>query len=125
MKQPVVLVGVGEMGGVFARGLLRLGHPVYPVTRSVRMDELAQELPEPAMVLIAVAAELIDIQEALSVSRFDRERLIAAVAQAFRADPEHKCMGRSAPARLARALEQGERLGMALPTLQSLRQRTA
>ncbi len=33
MNAPVVLIGVGEMGGVFARGLLRLGHPVYPVPR--------------------------------------------------------------------------------------------
>lgn len=55
MKQPVVLVGVGEMGGVFARGLLRLGHPVFPVIRSMHMDELAEELPDPEMVLIAVA----------------------------------------------------------------------
>ena len=54
MKQPVVLIGVGEMGGVFARGLLRLGHPVYPVTRDTDISALASQLPEPAMVLVAV-----------------------------------------------------------------------
>ena len=33
MKSPVVLIGIGEMGAVFARGFLRAGYPVYPVTR--------------------------------------------------------------------------------------------
>ena len=33
MKSPVVLIGIGEMGGVFARGFLRAGYPVYPATR--------------------------------------------------------------------------------------------
>jgi len=54
MKQPVVLVGIGEMGGVFARGLLRSGHPVHPVTREQSMAELAIDLPSPELVLIAV-----------------------------------------------------------------------
>lgn len=35
MKHPVVLIGVGEMGGVFGRGLLKLGHPVFPVIPSM------------------------------------------------------------------------------------------
>ena len=34
MNEPIVLVGIGEMGGVFARAFLRAGHPVYPVNRS-------------------------------------------------------------------------------------------
>jgi ketopantoate reductase len=54
MKQPVVIVGTGEIGGVCARGFLRLGHPVFPVNRDMSMVELAQSLPEPALVLIAV-----------------------------------------------------------------------
>ncbi len=28
MKKTVVVVGLGELGSVFARGFLRLGHPV-------------------------------------------------------------------------------------------------
>lgn len=55
MKSPVVLVGIGEMGGVFARGLLRAGHPVYPVTRRSDMAALASAIPDPALVLVAVA----------------------------------------------------------------------
>ncbi len=253
IKSPVVLVGVGEMGAVFARGLLRAGHPVYPVTRGRSMAELALELPTPEMVLIAVgekdiaatladvpeawrgrlgllqnellpgdwagipdptvisvwfekkpgqdskviipspvygpgaallagalegigiparvldssrellfelvvknlyiltsniaglrvggnvgelwerqrdfarqvAGEVIDIQQALSGERFEREPLIDAMAQAFLADPQHQCMGRSAPARLARALEHGERFGLPLPTLVELRAEVA
>lgn len=55
MKQPVVVIGIGELGAVFARGLLRSGHPVYPVTRDMDMDKEAAALPEPALVLLAVA----------------------------------------------------------------------
>ncbi len=54
MNKPVVIIGLGEMGSVFSRGLLRLGHPVYPVNRNNDMTEAAAKLPEPVMVLIAV-----------------------------------------------------------------------
>lgn len=55
MKNPVVVVGMGEMGGVFARGFLRNGHPVYPVVRDMTMGVSAEELPQPELVIIAVA----------------------------------------------------------------------
>jgi len=55
MKPPVVIIGISELGGVFARGFLRLGHPVYPVTRATPMVAVAEELPEPELVLVAVA----------------------------------------------------------------------
>ncbi len=55
MKNTVVVVGMGEMGSVFARGFLRAGHPVYPVVRGMEMAALASEMPEPELVLIAVA----------------------------------------------------------------------
>jgi len=55
MKDPVVLVGVGEMGGVFARGILRVGHPVIPVTRNSNMDDVASSYPQPQLVLVSVA----------------------------------------------------------------------
>ncbi|MEF8793928.1 hypothetical protein [Thiohalorhabdus sp.] len=54
MQQPVVLIGAGEMGGVFAHGLLRAGHPVHPVTRDIAMDEAAKAYPQPALALITV-----------------------------------------------------------------------
>ncbi|MFO7602766.1 MAG: hypothetical protein R6X06_03015 [Gammaproteobacteria bacterium] len=63
-KQPVIIIGLGEMGGVFARGLLRLGHPVFPVTRDMDMDAVAAAVPEPVMVLLAVAEN--DLQATLA-----------------------------------------------------------
>ncbi|MDH5692759.1 MAG: hypothetical protein OEZ47_06625 [Gammaproteobacteria bacterium] len=55
MKQAAVVIGLGEMGSVFARGLLKLGHPVYPVTRQTDINALAEHIPQPAIVLNAVA----------------------------------------------------------------------
>ena len=55
MKSPVIIIGIGEMGGVFARGLLRAGHPVYPATRETDLAALARQLPAPQLVLVAVA----------------------------------------------------------------------
>ena len=55
MNHPVIIIGIGELGSVFARGLLRSGHPIYPVTRGMNMMEQAQILPDPALVLLAVA----------------------------------------------------------------------
>jgi ketopantoate reductase len=55
MKDPVVILGMGEMGGVFARGFLRAGHPIYPVTRNMDLAQAAKDIPEPALVLVAVA----------------------------------------------------------------------
>ena len=54
MKNFVCLIGVGEMGGVFARGLLRSGHPVYPVTRGMTLMEAAKEIPDPEAVVVGV-----------------------------------------------------------------------
>jgi len=54
MKEPIVVVGIGEMAGVFTRGLLKLGHPIFPVTRRMDMDKVAKAIYEPALVLVAV-----------------------------------------------------------------------
>lgn len=249
MKSPIVLVGVGEMGGVFARGLLRIGYPVYPVTRGDSMDETAGAVPKPEAVLVAVAegdlhnvleaiplawrdrvvllqnellprdweqyglsptvisvwfekkkgqdakvlvpspvfgrradllaealgsleipadvleddqrllfelvrknlyivttnvaglitqgtvqdlrdnhrelmddvaTDVLDIQGWLTGAEFDRKALIDAMLVAFDGDPAHKCMGRSAPARLARAIAQADEAGLAVPTLRKI-----
>lgn len=64
MKQPVVIIGLGEMAGVFARGFLKLGHPVYPVLREHDLSQVAVDIPEPALVLLAVGEK--DLQAALS-----------------------------------------------------------
>jgi len=54
MKDPVVVIGIGEIGSVFARGFLRLGMPVYPVTRDMDLNAAAISIPEPSLVLVAV-----------------------------------------------------------------------
>ena len=59
MKNPVVIVGIGQMGSTFAHAFLRLGHPVFPVTRGMDMAEAAA-LVEPELVIIAVAEKDLD-----------------------------------------------------------------
>jgi ketopantoate reductase len=250
IKAPVVIIGIGEMGGVFARGYLRAGHPVYPVTRNTDMQKLADTIGEPAAVVVAVGEadlqptlsalpegwrekllllqnellpgdyadlpgptvvsvwfekkpgqeakviipspargplaahlaealgtigipvrvvdsadamefelvvknlyilttniagletggtveelwgghpdlaravgnDVIDIQEALTGNSYDREALFEAMVAAFEGDPAHNCMGRSAPARLKRALEHAAEHGLAVPALKRIAQ---
>jgi len=251
MKPPVIVIGIGEMGSVFARGFLRLGYPIYPVTRDIDPGVCAASCPDPELVLVAVtesdlqpvldqipvawedrlcllqnellprdwaafdnptvisvwfekkkgmdskpiipspvygphaalvaealgaldiparvlddpekllvelviknlyiltsnlcglavggsvgalwtehqelasrvAGEVIELQAALTGRQFERESLIEGMVAAFEGDPEHQCLGRSAPARLARALEQAAAQDLDLPTLQDLQAR--
>jgi ketopantoate reductase len=250
MKSPVILIGIGEMGGVFARGFLRAGYPVYPVTRQTDLAETARAIPTPELVLVAVAEndlhsvleqlppawfqrigllqnellpadwerygfaqptvisvwfekkkgqdvkvlipspafgrqavllqealqgidipvrilaseaellfelvvknvyivttncaglvtggtvselwtghrelaetvarEVIRIQESLTGQNFDADALIQGMLTAFEGDPGHKCMGRSAPARLARAIQQADEAGLDIPRLREI-----
>lgn len=250
VKQPAVVIGLGEMGGVFARGLLRAGYPVFPANRDTDLQALAEDLPAPSLVLAAVAEsdlqgllealpaawraplallqnellprdwerhglgqptvisvwfekkrgrdvkeilpsptygpqadvlcaalgalgigcrrlddeqdlvhelvlknlyilttniagleaggtvgelwlrhealarrvaeEVLQIQEWLSGAPLDHERLIAGMLEAFRGDPEHQCMGRSAPKRLRRALAQADQAGLQVPELRRI-----
>lgn len=249
MKDPVVILGMGEMGGVFARGFLRAGHPVYPVTRNMDLAQAAKDIPEPALVLVAVAendlhpvlekipapwagrlvllqnellprdwekydlsptvisvwfekkkgmeakviipspvfgthsglvataldaieiptqvldtadnllfelvvknlyiltsnicglkvggtvgelrknhehfaraviSEILALQEWMTGKSMDEEALIQTMLKAFDGDPDHKCMGRSAPARLERALGLAKKAGIETPELKSI-----
>jgi ketopantoate reductase len=249
MKKPVVLTGVGEMGGVFARAILRSGYPVFPVLRGDDLQAVAAELSDPEMVIVAVAeadlhpllqvvpplwkdrlvllqnellpadwqrydlqptvisvwfekkkgqdvkvlipspvygkharllvealasidiaareldsdaellhelvlknvyilttniaglevggtvgelwhkhqslarevaAEVVQLQEKLCGQSLDTEQLIDAMLVAFNGDLQHGCMGRSAPARLQRALQLADEYGLALPRLRAI-----
>jgi len=60
MKNPIVIVGIGQLGGVFARGFLRIGHPVYPILRSTQLIEAIKEYPEPIFILLAVGMKDLD-----------------------------------------------------------------
>ena len=75
MNKSVVVVGLGEMGSVFARGFLRSGYTVHPVTRDMEMQAVADELPEPELVLIAVGEA--DLHEQLmKVPETWKDRLV-------------------------------------------------
>lgn len=67
-----------------------------------------------------VANEVMDIQHALTGTQHDRAALIAGMLEAFEGDPQHGCTGRSAPARLARAIGHANEFGLAVPTLRAL-----
>ena len=41
MNQPIVIIGIGELGGIFAKAFLHAGHAVYPVTREMDIDQAA------------------------------------------------------------------------------------
>lgn len=250
MNKQLALIGVGEMGGVFARGMLRHGYTVIPVTRDMSMEEVAEDYPDIDVVLVAVAekdlhqvlddvpvvwrdrlvllqnellpedwqqhelhnptvisvwfekkrgqeakvivpspaygphaqllhdalnhldipvrvldsdqqlvdelvlknlyivttnvaglkvggtvgelwqqhrdlaeavaSDVLDIQEFLTGKTFDRPKLIDGMVHCFNGDLEHKCMGRSAPARLERALAQAESASLAAPSLKAI-----
>ena len=249
MKSPVVVVGMGEMGAVFARGFLRSGHPVFPVTRQTPIEEVANSISNPELVLVAVGEaalqdvlktiptqwhdrlvllqnellprdwkdfpestvisvwfekkkgqdskvilaspaygkkasllkevmgsidipvrelqssfellfelvvknlyiltsniaglkvggsvgelwsnhqevatgvieDIISLQEALTGESFNQQKLINAMLEAFNGDPDHKCMGRSAPARLERALKLADQFALDVPHLKDIK----
>ncbi len=50
----VVVVGLGQLGRLFAGCLLRSGHAVIPVNRGDDVEEIAAAHPAPALVLLAV-----------------------------------------------------------------------
>lgn len=50
----IALIGVGEMGGVFARAFLRSGYSVYPVLRNTAMARSAEAVPDPGLALVTV-----------------------------------------------------------------------
>jgi hypothetical protein len=54
-EPPVVVVGMGQLGTLFAQGLERAGRRVVPVTRRVSPSAIAKEIHEPALALVAVA----------------------------------------------------------------------
>lgn len=250
MKKSIVLIGMGEMGGVFARALLRFGHPVFPITRDVDKHDAAKNIKDPELILVAVAEkdlqdvlgqlpdqwrrdtvllqnellprdwekhhlhepsiisvwfekkqgqdykvlipspvhgpkaellkdalatinipcrvvasdaemlhelvlknvyivttnvagletggtvselwrdhqelattianEVLDIQEWLTGKTFDRQRMLQDMLVAFEGDPEHNCMGRSAPARLLRAIQQADEAGLAVAQMRRI-----
>ncbi|OTE95570.1 hypothetical protein BCS42_12230 [Crenothrix sp. D3] len=57
MNKFVVIIGMGELGEIFARGFLKLGYPVYPVLRSMQLATVVSAIPEPELVLLAIGED--------------------------------------------------------------------
>lgn len=72
----------------------------------------------------AVADEVLAIQEHLLGNPFDRAAAVDGMARAIAGDPEHKATGRSAPARLERAVNQAAAAGISVPTLAAIQHET-
>lgn len=70
----------------------------------------------------AVADEVLAIQSWLTGESLDRERLLGGMVEAFDGDPAHLCTGRSAPARLERALAFADQAGLKVPVLRAIRE---
>jgi ketopantoate reductase len=68
----------------------------------------------------AVANEVIRLQEVLTGETLDHDALIDGMVAAFEGDREHMCMGRSAPARLQRALVLAAENKLSLPMLERI-----
>jgi len=64
MQKTVVMIGLGQLGRVFAGGLLKTGHVVVPVNRGDDLDAVALRWPEPDLVMVSVAEA--DLHPALS-----------------------------------------------------------
>jgi hypothetical protein len=71
----------------------------------------------------SVAQEVVQVQDWLTGQKNDPERLIEGMAEAIAADPAHQCTGRSAPARLERALQHADEAKLAVPLLREIRQK--
>ncbi len=77
MREPVVVIGIGEMGRLFAGGILRAGHPVYPVTREMDLARESGLIPGPEMVLVAVGEkDLADVLDRMPETWRDRVCLV-------------------------------------------------
>lgn len=60
MESQIVVIGLGQLGGIFAHGFLKLGHPVVPVRRGDDMEAMAATVPAPGLVLVAVGEADLD-----------------------------------------------------------------
>ncbi|MGA7178886.1 MAG: hypothetical protein WBX11_04770 [Thiobacillaceae bacterium] len=55
MMKSAVVIGLGQPGRVLAGGFLRCGYQLLPVNRGDDMKSVARTLPDPELVLVAVA----------------------------------------------------------------------
>jgi hypothetical protein len=112
MNRPIVIVGIGELGGVFARAFLRNGLPEGTTTETLttQHNELVR----------TIAMDVIDIQEWLTEVTFEREKLIDGLVEGVFGDPQHICKGRAARERFTRVLDIADGAGLQIPRIREL-----
>ena len=69
-----------------------------------------------------VSKDVLKLQESLTGKTFNESELEKGMIKAFEGDLEHGCMGRSAPARLDRALELAKEFDLEVPALQKIKE---
>lgn len=67
-----------------------------------------------------IAQDILDLQDWLTGQTNDRDAQLQGMLEAFQADPQHQCAGRSAPARLKRAIHHADAAGLAVPGLRRI-----
>ena len=70
--------------------------------------------------MIEVMSDIIKIQSSLTGTKLIAEDFEKSLSEAFDGDPDHKCMGRSAPQRLQRALELATEFQIETPVLKKI-----
>ena len=73
-----------------------------------------------AEVMNSVAKDVLDIQDYLTGATNRRQPLMDGLIEAIHGDLQHNCMGRSAPARLTRALGFADEANLQVPTLRRI-----
>jgi ketopantoate reductase len=77
MKDPIIVIGLGELGSVFARGFLRLGYPVQGITRQMDKQAVAEQIPNPNAVMVSVGeADIVEVLATLPKQWADKTILI-------------------------------------------------
>lgn len=81
MTQPFAtewgLIGAGEIGGVLAHGLLKTGHPVFPIGRDTDIESALSSRPFLDGLLVAVGEKDLDsVLERIPTAWYDRLVLI-------------------------------------------------
>lgn len=54
MERIAVMIGLGQLGRVFAGGLLKTGHMVVPVNRGDAPGDVASQIPDPNLAMVCV-----------------------------------------------------------------------
>ncbi len=76
-KKTIVTIGQGEMSGVFSRGFLKMGYPLFPILRRDSLGEMGEQIDAPELVLVAVGeADVHHIIADLPASWRDRTVLL-------------------------------------------------